>query len=224
MGNTVGYIRCSTLIQAEEGVSLETQRRKITSYCDLNDLELVEIVEDAGLSGKSVSGRPGIQKVMEMVRLKQIQNVVIFKLDRLARNLKEACEMSDIMERKGVDLHSISEKLDTGSATGKLFYHLIAAMAEWERGVISERTVTALSLKKSKGERVSRHAPYGFQFVDDNIVVNDKEQEVIGIVKDLTSQGYSISGIIRYLENHGYSNRKGHRFGIKEIWTLRKTT
>ena len=149
MENTIGYIRCSTTGQATEGVTLEAQTRKIRAYCDLNDLNLVEIIEDAGLSGKSISGRPGIQRVLELVSSKKIQNVVIFKLDRLARNLKEACEISELMQKKGCNLHSISEKIDTGSATGKLFYHMISAMAEWERGVISERTVTALSLKNS---------------------------------------------------------------------------
>jgi site-specific DNA recombinase len=222
MGNTIGYIRVSTTLQAEQGVSLEAQSRKIMSYCDLHELELIEIVEDSGLSGKTISGRPGIQKILDLVKSRKIKNVVILKLDRLARNLKEACEISDLMQKKDVALHSISERIDTGSATGKLFYHIISAMAEWERGVISERTVTAMSVKKSKGERVSRHAPYGFMFIGDNIVENDKEQEVIGIVKYLTSQGYSISGIIGYLENHGYSNRRGHRFGVKEVWSLRK--
>lgn len=222
MENTIGYIRCSTTLQASEGVTLEAQTRKIRAYCDLNDLNLTEIVQDAGLSGKSISGRPGIQRVLELISSKKTQNVVIFKLDRLARNLKEACEISDLMQKKGCNLHSISEKIDTGSATGKLFYHMISAMAEWERGIISERTVTALSLKKSKGERVSRHAPYGFHFNGDKLVSCDKEQKVIDLVKDLTTKGFSINGIINYLDENGYSNRCGNRFGVKEIWTLRK--
>lgn len=127
------------------------------------------------MSGKSISGRPSIQRVLELISSKKAQHVVILKLDRLARNLKEACEISELMQKKGCNLHSISEKIDAGSTTGKLFYHMISAMAEWERGVISERTVTALSLKKSKGERISRHAPYGFQFNGDKLVSCDKE-------------------------------------------------
>ncbi|MGA8831002.1 MAG: recombinase family protein [Desulfomonilaceae bacterium] len=123
------------------------------------------------MSGKSISGRPSIQRVLEPISSKKAQHVVILKLDRLART----CEISELMQKKGRNLHSISEKIDTGSATGKLFYHMISAMAEWERGVISGRTVTALSLKKSKGERVSRHAPYGFQFNGDKLVSCDKE-------------------------------------------------
>jgi site-specific DNA recombinase len=143
MESAIGYVPVSTLNQAEEGVSLEAQRRKIEAYCDLHDLNLSEIIEDAGISGKTVNGRPGIQMVIDKVKSRKVDNVVVFKLDRLARNLKEACEISELMQKKGVALHSISEKIDTGSATGKLFYHILSAMNQWEREVISERTVTA---------------------------------------------------------------------------------
>ena len=222
MEKTIGYVRVSTLHQAEEGVSLEAQRTKIQAYGDLHELELTEIIEDAGLSGKSISGRPGIKKVIELVKSRKIDNVVVYKLDRLARNLKEACEVSELLQKKGVSLHSISEKNDTGSATGKLFYHVLSAMNQWEREVISERTVTALSLKRSKNERISGHAPYGYKFNCDNLVEDDKEQEVIRIIHDLTSRNYTIQGIIIYLDEHGYSNRNGNKFGIPAIWKIQK--
>ncbi|MFA6220812.1 MAG: recombinase family protein [Desulfomonilaceae bacterium] len=76
MGNTIGYIRVSNTLQAEEGVSLEAQSRKIMSYCDLHDVELIEIVEDSGLSGKSISGCPGIHRVLNLVKSRKVKNVV----------------------------------------------------------------------------------------------------------------------------------------------------
>ncbi len=223
MESTIGYIRVSTINQAQEGISLEAQRRKIEAYCNLHDLHLTEIMEDAGISGKSVNGRPGIQLVIDKVKSRKVDNVVVYKLDRLARNLKEACEISELMQKKGVALHSISEKIDTGSATGKLFYHILSAMNQWEREVISERTVTALSLKKSKGERISRFAPYGYKFNGDNIVSVDNEQEVIQIVKHMAAKRYTIKSIINYLAQQGYSNRKGNNFGISEVWKMKKS-
>jgi site-specific DNA recombinase len=108
MESTIGYIRVSTINQVQEGVSLEAQRRKIEAYCELHDLHLSEIIEDAGLSGKSVNGRPGIQLVIDKVKSRKVDNVVVFKLDRLARNLKEACEISELMQKKGVSKRSIS--------------------------------------------------------------------------------------------------------------------
>ena len=86
----VGYVRVSTVGQVEDGCSLILQRDKIDAYAKLNDLELVDTVEDAGLSGKTLRNRPGIQRVLEMVAKREVEAVVIYKLDRLARNARES--------------------------------------------------------------------------------------------------------------------------------------
>lgn len=217
---TVGYVRVSTTQQSEEGVSLQAQCKKIRAYCDLHDLELMEIVEDAGLSGKSIAGRPGIQRILEMVKVRKVDNVVVLKLDRLARNLKEAVEISEEMQNRSVALHGISEKLDTGSATGRLFYAILAAMAAWEREVISERTKTALEYKRANGERISNHAPFGYRFDDGKVVKDVKEQRIIEHIKQLHQDGYSIRGIVGALERSGYTNRNGRPVGRSEIWKI----
>jgi site-specific DNA recombinase len=222
MEKTIGYVRVSTTGQAEEGYSLEAQRRKIQAYCELHDLDLMEIIEDRGLSAKSVAGRPGIQRVLELVKTGKVDNLVIFKLDRMARNLKEACEMADLLEKKKCHLHSISEKIDTGSATGRLFYNILSAMAAWEREIISERTKTALAVKRENGQRISGQAPYGFRFAGDKLVIDDKEQETIRKILELHSKELSIRGIVDFLKAHGYRNRRSKPFGRNEIWTVLK--
>jgi len=219
---TIGYVRVSTTGQAEEGISMEAQRRKIQAYCELHDLSLAEIIEDAGLSGKSIAGRPGIQRVLELVKARKIDNVVIFKFDRMARNLKEACEIAELLEKKGVALHSISEKIDTASATGRLFYNILGAMAAWEREIIAERTTVALACKKEKGERVSGQAPYGFRFENGRVVVDETEQATIAKIVELKTQGHSIRSIVSYLEAHGYRNRNGRPIGRNEVWQILK--
>jgi site-specific DNA recombinase len=117
----VGYVRVSTEEQARGGVSLDMQRAKIRAYAALEDMELVEILADEGISGCSIKIRPGIQQVLQMVREKRIDAVIIYKLDRLARNTVEALEISRLMDRKNIGLHSITEKLDTRSAMGRFF-------------------------------------------------------------------------------------------------------
>lgn len=219
---TVGYIRVSTSQQADEGVSLEAQAKKIRAYCDLHDLELVEIVEDAGFSGKSIAGRPGMTRILEMVKARKVDNVVIFKLDRLARNLKEACEIAETLQKRDVALHSISEKIDSGSATGRLFYNILSAMAAWEREIIGERTKMALQFKKEAGERVSLHAPYGFSFDGDKVVKNDREQAVVQRIADLHKAGHSIRSIVGALDAAGYRNRNGKPIGRNETWKILK--
>ncbi|MFH0822205.1 MAG: recombinase family protein [Pseudomonadota bacterium] len=218
---TIGYVRVSTTQQADEGYGLEAQRRKINAYCELHDLVLTEIVEDAGLSGKSIKGRPGIQRILSLVKVGKVDNVIVAKLDRLARNVKEACEISELLEKKKAALHSVAERLDTGSANGRLFFNIMNTLATWEREVIGERTVAALAVKKSQGQRISGEAPYGYQFdKDGNVVMNDDEQTVIAKVRELQGQGHTIRGIVEWLKDHGYKNRKGNPVGRTEVWKI----
>ena len=88
--------------------------------------------------------------------------LVVYSLSRLARSTKDAILMAERLEKAGADLVSLSEAIDTTSAAGRLFFRLMAAMAEFERDVIAERTRTALAYKRSRGERVSRYAPFGY--------------------------------------------------------------
>lgn len=223
MQRTVGYLRVSTAGQAEEGLSLEAQRRKITAYCDLYNLELVEIIEDAGLSGKSINGRPGMQSIISLINARKIDHLVVVRLDRLARNVREAVELAELMQKRGIALHSITERLDTSSATGRLFYNIVAAMAAWEREIIAERTVSALAVKRADGLRISGQAPYGFAFDDTGAVVEcPEEQETIRRVLDLHREGHSIRKIRATLAASGYVNRNGRPFGVSELWTIIK--
>lgn len=218
---TVGCARVSTPGEVEEGYSLEAQRKKIMAYCELHDMRLIEIIEDAGFSGKSIAGRPGIQRVLELVKPGKVDNVVILKLDRLARKVKEAVEIADLLQKKSVALHSITERLDTGSASGRLFYNILSAMSQWEREVIAERTRSALAVKRDKGERISRHAPYGYAVDSEgNLVKVDGEQATIAKIQELRTAGYSIRGIAKYLDINRFRNRAGKPFGVKETWQL----
>ena len=108
----VGYIRVSTEDQAREGVSLDNQRAKIQAYCDLKDLDLIEIIEDAGISAKNLN-RPGIKKVLELARAKQIDAIVTYKLDRMFRSTVDALESTKKFDKWGVSFHSLQENLDT---------------------------------------------------------------------------------------------------------------
>ncbi|OPY71008.1 MAG: DNA-invertase hin [Syntrophorhabdaceae bacterium PtaU1.Bin034] len=134
----VGYVRVSTDEQAREGISLENQRAKIEAYCELHDLTLVEILEDAGKSGKDLN-RDGIQALMEAIKGRKIDAVVVYKLDRLSRRVKDTLSLMDLVEKRLVAFHSITERIDTKTAMGKFFLNIMASMNQWERDTISER-------------------------------------------------------------------------------------
>lgn len=224
MKRAVGYTRVSTDEQARNGDSLGVQKRKIRQYCELHELQLVGIERDEGLSGKSIKGRPGIVAVLDLVKAQKVDAVIVFKLDRLARNTREALEISELLTKKKVDLHSISERLDTSTASGMLFFTLVSAMATWERDTISERTRVVMAGKREQGERISFKAPFGFTFDRDKVVPDPKEQSIVNRVRTLSNAGLSIRKIIRTLAEEQVFNREGNPFGVAEIHKLCKKT
>jgi site-specific DNA recombinase len=217
MRKAVGYVRVSTTEQAVEGISLDMQRAKIRAYAALEDLDLVEIVADEGISGCSIKGRPGIQKIIRMVESRNVDAVIVFKLDRLARNTIEALEISQLMDRKGAALHSITEKLDTKSAIGKFFFTLMASLAEMERGLISERIKAAMDRKREKNEPCSNNPPYGYRIVDNRLVPDPKEWAAIRRILQLHKYGITVYRITKVLAEEGVFNRRGKNFDKNQI-------
>ncbi len=201
---TIGYIRVSTEEQAREGISLENQRVKIQAYCDLNDLELVDILEDAGKSGKDLN-REGLQELLEKMKRRDIEALVVYKLDRLSRRVIDTLRLMELIEKHRVAFHSITEKVDTRTAMGKFFLNMMASLNQMERDLISERTKDALHLKIVRNERAGQ-IPYGWRLAPDGktLLENEKEQQTISVIKELRGKGRSLRAICRELEKKGY--------------------
>jgi DNA invertase Pin-like site-specific DNA recombinase len=208
--NAIGYCRVSTEDQAKEGVSLDNQKSKIVAYCQLKDLDLSEIVEDAGISAKNLK-RPGVQRVLNLARKKQVDAIVVYKLDRIFRSTTDALETTKLFEKWGVSFHSIEETLDTQSAMGRFFFTLTAALAEMERRIIGERTKAALSHKRSRNEKTGGDVPYGYDLTPAGILIeNDAEQKVIETIRRLHRDGYSLRRICRELEREENLTKRGN--------------
>ncbi|MFH1117281.1 MAG: recombinase family protein [Pseudomonadota bacterium] len=222
MKKAVGYIRVSTEEQSRGGISLEMQMTKIRQYCQLNDLTLVGIFGDPGISGKSIKARPGIQAVLHLVKGKRINAVVAYKLDRLARNTIETLNLAETLDKAGVALHSITEKLDTQTALGRFFFTLTASLAEMERNLISERTAAALATKRAKGEKTGGSVPYGFTVDGDRLVPNPAEQRAIERMNELRAKGYSYRRVAKALTGEGIFTRKGTCFQETQIIRILK--
>jgi len=188
----IGYVRVSTEEQSREGVSLDMQRAKIEAYAALNDLVLTEIVEDAGLSAKNISGRPGFQTALDALYSGRADSLIVWKLDRAFRSTQDALSVAEKLNRQGKALVSICEKLDTTSAIGEFFFTLMASLAQMERKLIGERTRAALQSKKARSERVGQ-IPFGWKLESDGkgLVPDDREQEIISRIHSLKGKSYS---------------------------------
>ncbi|MDA8103915.1 MAG: recombinase family protein [Nitrospiraceae bacterium] len=216
MVKAVGYIRVSTSEQATEGISLDNQRAKIAAYCGLNDLDLVEIIEDAGKSGKSLN-RDGIDRLLSMVKRREIGAVIVYKLDRLSRKVIDTLTLIETLEKADIAFHSLNEKIDTSTAMGRFFLNITASLAQMERDLISERTRDALQMKIANHERAGQ-VPFGWRLAEDGnaLIEHEGEQAVIKAARRLHSKGLSYRAICRELEKIG-QGRKYHPQTIKNI-------
>lgn len=212
----IGYIRVSTSEQATEGISLDNQKAKITAYCALNDLDLMEIIEDAGQSGKDLH-RDGIEALLDSIRKREVSAIVVYSLSRLSRRVIDTLTLIETFEKAGVTFHSLNEKIDTGTAMGRFFLNITASLNQMERDQISERTKDALQMKIQNGQRAGQ-IPFGYRLADDgnSLIPHKEEQEVIRIVRRLHGQGLSYRAICRELEVLG-QGRKYHPQTIKNI-------
>jgi site-specific DNA recombinase len=214
---TVGYVRVSTDKQADHGVSLDAQAAKIRAMALLHDRELVDMIVDGGESAKSLK-RPGMAKLLAMVDAGHVQTVIIAKLDRLTRSVKDLCELLERFERRSVALVSVAESLDTGSAAGRLVLNIMAAVSQWEREAIGERTRDALKHKRANGERVGNIA-YGFRLSDDGVHVEDDpgERAVMAEIWHLRNSGLTLRGIAAELNHGSFRTRGGTSWRLESV-------
>jgi len=203
----IGYIRVSTQGQVNDGVSMEAQEAKIKAWAELNEYEIEHIYKDNGISGKQANNRAGLQDALNAVD--KGNALVVYSLSRLARSTKDTLEISEYLSKKKADLVSLSEKIDTTTASGKMVFRMLAVLNEFERDQISERTKTALQYKKSKMEKTGGDVPFGYDVSKGKLIENHKEQNTIGSIKRLHSQGYSLRGICKEMELRGCRTKKG---------------
>ncbi len=208
MQSAIGYVRVSTEGQASEGVSLDAQRAKIEAWCLANDVQLAGVFVDAGLSGKRADNRPELQNALNAVT-KSKGVLVVYSLSRLARSTKDTLIIAERLDKAEADLVSVSEKLDTTSAAGRMIFRLLAVLDEFERDLISERTSTAMGHKKSKGERVGT-VPFGFTLLEDGrtLVRAEREQAVIELMQLLRESGFSYGAVADFLNRQSVPTKK----------------
>lgn len=205
----IGYIRVSTQGQADEGVSLEAQEAKIIAWCAVNDYELVAIHKDAGISGKSRKNRQGLEQALSDA--KKGMALVVYSFSRLARSSRDLLNIADELMDKKADLVSLSEKIDTTSASGKLFFTIMAGMAQFERDVISERTTAALAHKKAVGEKYAP-VPFGFSELDGRLEVVEAEAKVVAHIMQQRRSGITLQAIADDLNTQGIEGKKGGKW------------
>jgi len=213
MATAYGYIRVSTDKQANNGISLDAQRAKIQAWIELNGYEFGGIFEDAGVSGTK-QHRLGLDAVLSVAN--KGDAIVAYSISRFARSTKHLIEISEELAAREIDMVSVSERIDTTSAAGKMVFRIMAVMAEFERDLIVERVTGCLANKKARGERIGRPR-YGFECSNKTLTVNENEQGVITRVKAMRQQGLSWRKIALALYKDGIKSRAGKMFAPQQL-------
>ena len=212
----IGYARVSTRDQAYKGHSLDAQRAKIEAYATLHDLELADVIVDEGQSAKSLD-RPGMVKLLGMIRRRAVNVVVIAKLDRITRSVRDLGDLVELFQRSGVEFASVADNIDTSSASGRLVLNVMASVSQWEREAIGERTAEALAHLRANGKRVSRFAQFGYRVEGDRLVAEPNEQEAIRLIRQLRTEGLTLRAIGAALAEQGYMGRGGRPLGPRLV-------
>jgi len=205
----IGYTRVSTREQADSGLSLEGQRERIAAYCTARGWTLGEIVVDAGVSGGTLE-RPGLSRILETVRRREVDVVVVLKLDRLTRSVKDLGDVLERFERADVAFTSVTDNFDTTTANGKLVLNILGSVAQWERDVIAERTADAMQVARSQGRRVGA-VPFAFTLGTDGETLepDPAKLETVAEIARQRRGGGTLTGIARRLNAIGATAANG---------------
>jgi len=161
-------------------------------------------------SGKALSNRGGLQYAFAMLMSGEAEGLIVAKLDRLTRSVRDLGTLLYRYFEKKYSLFVVQEQVDTRTATGRLMLNVLMSVAQWERETIGERTRDALRAKRKRGEKTGGDVPFGFDLAEDGkLVENREEQAVIRQVKLLRAKGYGYKRIADALNKQGYTTKQG---------------
>lgn len=215
------YCRVSTQDQVQGGVSMDVQLAKARSWAELNGASEILSFKDEGLSGtKGADQRPGLRDALAAVQ--RGDALVVYSLSRLSRSTRDCLNLSEILQKKGVDLTSLSERIDTGGASGKMIFRLLSVLSEFERDQISDRTKAALAYKRQNGEKTGGSLPpFGYVSRAGRLYRDEQEQKAIALILDRHGSGESLRSIARELEAAGHRRKGGsaswHPMAVRRI-------
>lgn len=221
---TAIYIRVSTEDQAKEGFSISAQKEKLTKYIEINDWQIYDYFIDDGISGKNINDRPELTRLIEGIKDKQINNVLVYKLDRLTRSVKDLINLIELFENYECSFSSLTEKLDTSNAVGRMFIKIIGIFAEFERENLAERVSFGYEEKTRQGNYTNTNGIYGYDYIigKGDIIVNEEEANLVNQIYQDYLNGKAMISIAKDYNKRKVPTKRGGSWSgstIKSILT-----
>ena len=215
------YIRVSTHYQIDKD-SLQVQRRELIAYAQMVlGIQDFVVFEDPGYSAKNTD-RPDYQKMMDRLRTGEFSHLLVWKIDRISRNLLDFANMYEELKNLGVTFVSKNEQFDTSSAIGEAMLKIILIFAELERNITSERVTAVMLSRAENGQWNGGRIPYGYDFDKKEKVfsLNPVENKIYNLILDLYEQYQSVLYVSRYLNEHGYRTRSGKEWTTTAVYKI----
>jgi len=215
------YCRVSTLEQAQDGYSLKAQEEKLKSYAKGMQYDVFSTYIDDGYSGSSIN-RPALTKLINDIKSNNIDIVLIYKLDRLSRNVKNVLELVELFKQYKVTLFSLNENLDLSSPFGRAALKMSATFSELERETIVERMMMGKAQRVKQGKAMRNNIlPIGYDYdkETDTFVPNENEKEQVEKIFELYLKGWNFSQVSEFMHKN-YKNRYGSypdRTSVKKV-------
>ena len=223
------YCRVSTIEQAQEGYSVDEQRRRCIEYCEKEGHEVFKVYEDRGISGKNISGRPGLKDLLKDANAGKFDLVIVWKLNRISRRLIDILNIVDTLDKNKIAFRSLTESFETETPAGKLQLNIMGAIGEFERGTIAENVKMGMMARAKEG-KWNGGKVLGYDIVEipsegkrrkeTKLVINEKEAMTVRRIFELYSTGHGYKATVNRVNQEGHRSKKGNPFAtatIKEI-------
>ena len=210
------YVRVSTDEQVD-GFSIKAQINKLTKYAESCDWDIINYYIDEGVSGKNLCDRAEVNHLIDDIKDGIINNVLVYKLDRITRSTKDLIYLIELFEKYNCTFNSQTEKIDTSNAVGRMFIKIIGIFAEFERENLAERISFGYEQKTREGNYTNCNGVYGYDYVNGyGLVINKCESLVVNCIYNWFLDGVSMSEIVRLL-----SDTPTKRGGVWRVSTIK---
>lgn len=215
------YIRVSTAMQIDKD-SLQVQRRELIAYANMVlGIDDYEVFEDPGFSAKNTD-RPAYQVMMARLRTGEFSHLLVWKIDRISRNLLDFTAMYSELKDLGVTFISKNERFDTSSAIGEAMLKIILVFAELERQMTAERVTAVMLSRANNGQWNGGRVPYGYDYDKQTktFTINQDEAKVVLLAYDLYEEKQSILYVSRHFNEIGLKTRAGNSWSATTVYGL----
>ena len=216
------YIRVSTLDQAREGYSLEAQERTLRKWCADHQHTVYDLYADKGISGKDMTHRPEINRLLKDAESKQFDAVLFWALSRFSRSVSDLYNTMEQFQRWDISMISYTEAFDTSTSMGRAMIGVVGVFAQLERELTGERVYAAMAERAAQGKRTCSEILGYDTSGKDSFKINEKEAEYVRFCFEQYLVYKNLSQVAELCKEKGFKGKRGKApvaFSVQKILT-----